>query len=109
MSNNSNNSSAKKNAPNLDDDGAAKSTSNPDAKQLREFNEWFGRWINYQGSLAQYWRNRTLYEQQLTKQHVNVMEEQEGGSIKGKWDLRFQELCEYRVSFLSGLCSSGFI
>ena len=67
-----------------------------DQRHLREFNEWLARWISYQGLLAQYWKKRAQYEQELTKRLAA-----DGGTrLMGKWGARFQELCEYKVSWL---------
>lgn len=64
-----------------------------DQRHLREFNQWLARWISYQGLLAQYWKKRAQYEQELAKR----LAADGGTSSLGKWGVRFQELCEYKV------------
>jgi hypothetical protein len=99
MDNNSDNNSEKKQSS--DDVGVAKSSAAPaaakdkavDQRQLREFNEWLARWINYQGLLAKYWKTRAQYEQRLAAGDVA----EKTSSSSSKWDIRFQELCEYKV------------
>jgi hypothetical protein len=109
MDDNSNNNSAKKPSPNKEAaPGAAvgatvkspdTTVKSVDQRQLREFNEWLARWINYQGLLAKYWKNRAQYEQQRLavssgEANSNAVE----GKASSKWDIRFQELCEYKVT-----------
>lgn len=108
MDNNSNNNSANNTNPTpaaatkSPSSGSAKeSVSAVDQRHLNEFNEWLARWINYQGLLAMYWKKRAEYEQQSLVLGQGVAEGSKGGD---KWDLRFQELCEYKVRS----CRKGF-
>lgn len=48
-----------------------------------------------------YWKKRAEYEQQSLVLGQGVAEGSKGGD---KWDLRFQELCEYKVRS----CRKGF-
>lgn len=68
-----------------------------DQRHLREFNEWLARWINYQGLLAKYWKTRAQYEQRAVAGQGDGQPAETGKSL-GRWDVRFQELCEYKVS-----------
>lgn len=109
MDNNSNNNSANNAAApaaakSPPGSSAKESVSAIDQRHLNEFNEWLARWIGYQGLLALYWKKRAQYEEQ---QSLAAGQGVVGGESKGedKWDLRFQELCEYKVRLSWVICS----
>jgi hypothetical protein len=75
-----------------------------DQRQLQEFNEWLVKWNSYQERLAKYWTARAWQThaqlpaqgQGQSKQLVYTVG---GAQVSGKsarWDVRFQELCDYK-------------
>eukprot|EP00804_Cyclotella_cryptica_P020157 CCRYP_014932-RB/>CCRYP_014932-RB protein AED:0.07 eAED:0.07 QI:215/0.81/0.75/1/0.63/0.58/12/3112/737 len=71
-----------------------------DERQLKEFNEWLVRWNDYQDQLAKYWSARAL-----EAQRKNTLLRPVGGVASAtpmspdRWELRFQELCEYKREY----------
>lgn len=60
-------------------------------QQLDEFNQWLFRWNNYQHQLAHYWRGRGAG-------HPSGSNNTAYGTVHyDKWQMRFQELCDFKV------------
>lgn len=60
-------------------------------QQLDEFNQWLFRWNNYQHQLAHYWRGRGAG-------HPSGSSNTAYGTVHyDKWQMRFQELCDFKV------------